>query len=284
MLLVFGAAVPRWGLGDRDGVALGRDVVLMIDLSRSMRAEDMSGQNARWQAAVEAAGRLVQTLRQQGGHRVGLIIFAARPQLIVPLTTDFDHVDAKLRELDGQNPPPGVRALDDSRSGTRIGSAIAAAVAAHDFRFPGCQDIVLFSDGDDPVDDREWSYGISASRQAGVPVHAFGIGDPDPKRAVPVLIDGQFLEFAEKDGLPDQVRSYLHEDVMKSIAREGRGTYLSAQTDLSRVEEPLRELIGRERMRNIDDDSVPQLRDRSLVFLMAGLTLLVLGWLREKRP
>ena len=64
-------------------------------------------------------------------------------------------------------------------SGTRIGEALKAAVAAHDKRFPGYQDIVLISDGDDPADDREWVRGADEARKAEIPVHTVGVGNPD---------------------------------------------------------------------------------------------------------
>ena len=63
-------------------------------------------------------------------------------------------------------------------SGTRIAAALRAAVAAHDKRLPGYQDVVLISDGDDPADDREWARGSDEARRAQIPVHTVGVGNP----------------------------------------------------------------------------------------------------------
>src|SRR5437868_12789233 len=60
-LLVFGAAGPRWGKGHDEGVAVGRDVVIVLDVSRSMLADDTTA-GARWQAAVAGAQDLVEAL------------------------------------------------------------------------------------------------------------------------------------------------------------------------------------------------------------------------------
>src|SRR5438105_3957754 len=90
--LVLGLAGPRWGKGEGEGVAVGRDVVLVLDFSRSMWAADMASPAApeRWQAAVAGSRDLVDALQRSGGHRVAVVVFAARPRLVVPLTTDFD--------------------------------------------------------------------------------------------------------------------------------------------------------------------------------------------------
>src|SRR5690606_21737910 len=121
-------------------------------------------------------------------------------------------------------------------SGTRIGAALQAAVDAHDPRFPGAQDILLVSDGDDPEDDREWLRGADAARKAGFPVHAVGIGNPDA--AAPIWFEDGLLEAPPREGQPpDVVRTRLEEDVLRQIAAETRGQYLSARREIPRLGE-----------------------------------------------
>ena len=259
-LLVVAAAGPRWGDGSPDGVAVGRDVVLVLDLSRSMTADDAAGR-PRWRAAAAAAGELVAAL--PGGSRAAVLAFAAKPMVLVPLTTDTDHLRGVLRELDGDHPPPAVRPDADAPSGTRIGAALKAAVEAHDGRFAGAQDIVLFSDGDDPAADREWAAGVTAARAAGVPVHVVGVGDP--VRATPLVRDGRVVTFADRP-----VTTRLDEGVLQEIAAEGRGQYL-------RADRPV--LAGA--VRELADDARPQPRDRSGAVFVAGLVLLLVSWWRE---
>ncbi|OWK40438.1 vWA domain-containing protein [Fimbriiglobus ruber] len=279
-LLVFGAAGPRWGTGGADGVAVGRDVVIVLDLSRSMLADDTSGPRTRAELAIAAAGDLIDALQIRGGHRAAVVVFAARAKLLVPLTTDYNHLRTKLADLDPANPPPEVRPTDDSKSGTRIGAALAAAVAAHDARFPGYQDIILISDGDDPADDREWVAGVSAARAAGIPVSTVGVGDPDQPSVVTVR--GQPLEFELQPGVPSPVQTKLHEDVMRAIAEESRGVYLPARRDLPRLGEFFRTKIEPNPSRDLTDDALPQPKDRSAWFLGIGLVCLAIGWLRER--
>ena len=277
-LLTIGAAGPRWGRGGDEGVAVGRDVVIVLDLSRSMLADDTTA-GPRWRSAVAGAIDLLESLRHRGGHRAAIVVFAARPVLLVPLTTDYDHLHAKLTELDAIYPPPGVRPEDTARSGTRIGAALAAAVAAHDPRYPGFQDILLISDGDDPVADREWAAGVSAARKHSIPVHVVSVGDP--ARPSGVILDGEPLTFQPRPGISDLVQTQMREDVLAAIASEGRGHFLKGRQDPFRLGAFFQSKIEPDPARTLTDDALPQPKDRSAWFLGLGLVFLLLGWVRE---
>ena len=271
-VLVLAVAGPRWGKGADGGTAVGRDMLVVIDLSRSMQATDLSKSGTRWQAALDAVRELIATFRRNGGHRLGIVAFSARPMLFVPLTTDYTHLELKLLDLDGDRPPNDVRPLDDSTpSGTRIGAALKLAVASHDPRFTGAQDILLFTDADDPEPDQEWAGGVTAARNAGIPVHVVGIGDPINPHVL--LLKGRGEEVVE---------TRLVEEVATEIASEGRGAYLPARRDPPDVATFFRTRIEPNPRRWLDDDPTTQLQDRSVWFYLAAVVLLVLGWLREK--
>jgi Ca-activated chloride channel family protein len=271
--LLLGVAGPRWGKTAGDGVAVGRDVVVVLDFSRSMWATDvLDGLTPRWRAAVDGVKDLIATARTRGGHRIGVVVFAARPVVWVPPTTDYDHLDAKLDDLDAARPPNDIRPIDDAvKSGTRIGAALKLAVETHDPRFTGAQDIILLTDGDDPEDDREWAGGVTAARAAGVPVHVVGIGDPVVEFRLEIRPRGDEL-----------VMTKLHDEVAKAIATEGRGEYLPAQTGPVRLGEFFRTRIEPAPSRLIADDPTTRLTDRSGWFFAAAAVLLAAGWLRER--
>lgn len=270
--LVLAVAGPRWGKGTDDGTAVGRDMIVVIDLSRSMQATDLSKSGTRWQAALAAVRDLIATCRTKGGHRIGIVVFAARPMLFVPLTTDSTHVEQRLLDLDGDRPPPAVRPLDDSiPSGTRIGSALKLAVASHDPRFAGAQDVILFTDADDPEPDQEWANGVTAARNAGIPVHVVGIGDPINPHLLHLKARGE-----------EVVETRLAEEVAKEIAAEGRGAYLPARRDPPDMAAFFRTRIEPLPPRQFDDDPTTQLRDHSVWFYLAAAVLFGLGWVREK--
>ena len=273
VLLVLGAAGPRWGEGGETGVAVGRDVVIVIDLSRSMLADDMADRTAstRWEAARAAALDLIAGLARRGGHRVGVVAFAARPKLVCPLTTDYDHARAVVEELHGRHPPPEVRptAAGDEPSGTRIGAAITAAVRAHDNRFPGYQDVVLISDGDDPADDREWEAGVAEALKAGIPVFAVGVGNP--VAVAPLTLDGE-----------DVVGTQLREAPLQQVADETRGQYVAARTSVPRLGEFFRTHLEPLPGREVSDESIPQPEEQYPWLLAPALALFAVGWLRGR--
>lgn len=284
VLLVVGLAGPRWGRSEEGGIAVGRDIVIVVDLSRSMLADDMTGPNTvRADAAKAAALDLLEAVSRRAGHRVGLVVFAAKPVVLCPLTTDYDHVHAVLADLDCRYPPPASRPGADSGvvSGTRIGAALAAAVGLHDPRFPGSQDIVLLSDGDDPVDDQEWRHGSDAARMANIPVHTVGLGDPDHDSSVSV--GDALLEFTPTEGgLRQPVQTRLHEAPLKSIAEETRGIFVASRQSPPRMGDVFRTRIEPYPSRAVSDDSIPQPRERFAWFLGAALVLFSINWLRGK--
>src|SRR5262249_9729203 len=82
-------AGPQWGREPVVAVAHGRDLVVVMDLSRSMLADDVLPN--RLEFAQKAVEKLVESLKQRGGHRVALVAFAGRARIICPLTNDYDH-------------------------------------------------------------------------------------------------------------------------------------------------------------------------------------------------
>jgi Ca-activated chloride channel family protein len=271
VLLVLALAGPRWGRSEESGVAVGRDLILVVDLSRSMQAEDMADpqHRTRWQAARRAALELLETVEHRGGHRLGIVLFAARPLLLAPLTTDYDFLRTLLLEVDGEYPPVEVRpSPSDTVSGTRIGRALAAAVQAHDQRYPGYQDILLLSDGDDPGEDEEWREGIAAARTAGIPVHTVGLGDPDSPAT---LVLGE-----------DFVQTRLNESVLKAIAEQTGGYYLPAHRQLPELGDFFRHYLEPLPSRLVADENLPLLQERYRGFVLAALLLCCLLWLRAR--
>ncbi len=285
ILLILGLAGPRWGKSDETGVAVGRDIVVVIDLSRSMRADDVNvpqggwhTDNAkerfdpkRWLAAREGALDLLNGIAQRGGHRVAVVVFAAHPKVLCPLTTDYDHVRYVLDEVDGQHPPPECRpGLAEVISGTRIGAGLVEAVKLQDKRFPGFQDIFLLSDGDDPGDDKEWLQGSIKAREKNIPIYTVGIGNPDQKRQI-ILGKEQF-----------PVDTQLQEDPLKQIANETRGQYLAARMNPPQLGEFFRTQLEPLPSREVSDDAIPLPKERYSWFLASSLGFFLIVWLRGR--
>ena len=332
LLLILGVAGPRWGKSDEPGVAVGRDLVIVIDLSRSMRAKDVnpppggwripdvSGlkedverarragdkerlrgaearlreaeleklEGVRWRAAREGALDLLEAVARRGGHRVAVVVFAAYPKVMCPLTTDYEHVRAILEDLDGKYPPPEIRpGYDPTRrpdsepdptppkvaSGTRIGAGLIAAVQAHDEQFTGSQDIILISDGDDPArGEQEWLRGSSAALAKRIPVHTVGVGGI----TTPVTTLGTKDEIEGFDG------TLLREEPLKQIAADTNGHYVAARLDMPQLGEFFRTRVEPNPSREYTGDQVPQPKERYAWFLAPALLLFLIGWLRGR--
>jgi Ca-activated chloride channel family protein len=263
-LLVTGIAGPQWGRDYSQAVAPGRDLVVVLDLSRSMLAE----QPSRLHRAQQALADLAQTLKERGGHRVGLVVFAGRSKVACPLTHDYDHFAEVVAGLDADRLPPEIAATGEEESGTRIGAALRQAADLHDARFRGYQDVLLLSDGDDPARDGEWRLPAAEARALGIPVHTVGIGNPDADSTIP-LRDGQVLEY---DGKPVPTR--LQETPLQEIAAMTEGQYVAAHTRVLPLGRFFRETIEPRPVRDDTEEALPLYQQRYPWFLGGALLLL----------
>ncbi|HEX3146842.1 MAG TPA: VWA domain-containing protein [Gemmataceae bacterium] len=273
--LILAVAGPRWGKGGDAGVVVGRDLVVVLDLSRSMTAADMADpvNRTRWEAARAGLRDLVAEVEKRGGHRLALVVFAARPWVVCPLTSDYDHFRARLDEFSPTAPPPEVRPDPDEPlvTGTAIGAALRMALTAHDPRFPGYQDILLLSDGDGPGVEVETEGGVKDAADRLVPVYVVGVGDPF--RATELVFgEGESAEF---------VGTKLQEGLLREIARRTRGEYLPARRDVPPLGDWFARTIEPRPSRELADDAMPQPKDRSIWFAGVGLIFLLLGWILE---
>jgi len=273
--LILAVAGPRWGKGGEAGVVVGRDVVVVLDLSRSMTAGDMADPvyQQRWQAAKAGVHNLVDTVQERGGHRLALVVFAAKPWVVCPLTSDYDHFQARLDEYSPNAPPPETRPEPDEPivTGTGIGAALRMALATHDPRFPGYQDILLLSDGDGPGVETESEGGVKDAAARQVPVHVVAVGDPTQPTNL-VFGEGDSAEF---------VGTKLQEGLLRDIARRTRGEYLPSRREVPALGEWFTQSIEKRPSRELSDDAIPQPKDRSIWFLGGGVLFLFLAWARE---
>src|SRR5262249_22924949 len=128
---VVGVAGPQWGRDWEEAAASGPDLVVVLDLSRSMLAQDVLP--SRSERARKALRELSYTIERRGGQRVALVVFAARARVVCPLTHDYDHFRLAVDQQDPANTPRELRPHSGGpTSGTRIGAGLEAAVKALD--------------------------------------------------------------------------------------------------------------------------------------------------------
>jgi Ca-activated chloride channel family protein len=267
--LAIGMAGPRWGRDWSQSAAPGRDLVVVVDLSRSMHAEAPS----RVERARTALLDLTNTLRQRGGHRLALILFAGRPKLVCPLTHDLDHFRDSVLTIDPTLADPELGA------GTRIGAALTLAVEAQEGR-ARARDILLLSDGDDPARDGEWRAGLERARSEKIAVHCLAVGDA--AEGHPIRDGSGWLMHDGKE-----VRTRREDAALREIAKQTGGEFIVAGTQSIALGEYYLVLASAEG----DEDSpdrLPVYRQRQGLFLLPAFVLLSLTLLmpeiRRRRP
>lgn len=255
-LLVLAAARPQWGTRWEEVKRRGLDLLVALDTSRSMLAQDLKP--TRLQQAKWGIRDLVQQLR---GDRIGLVNFAGVSYLQCPLTIDYA---AFLMTLDD--------ALVGSvpRGGTAIAQALQTALETFRKQSEGERVLLLISDGEDH-EGRPLTLVDDLKKEA-IRVYAVGMGTPDGE----LLPAPQGQAGFQKDSQGNVVKSSLHEDTLAKLALETGGAYVRAvpgDTGLERLFrehiQPLARQEGEARMLKVHED-------RAGWFLAAALALLVI--------
>ncbi len=203
-------AGPRFGTQYEDVIPRGGDLYVLIDVSRSMLAEDVPP--SRLGRAKADVAALVKRL---DGERVGLIAFAGQAVVKCPLTVDYDAFRRSLDELDPASAP---------RGGTAIGDAIRKALEVFQARSDRDQAILLITDGDD-----QQSYPLEAAAVAAerhVTIFTVGLGDADHGARIPQGATAK--SYVEYQG--QQVWSKLDGSLLKEIALKTSGVYVPVGT------------------------------------------------------
>ena len=160
---------PYAGMRSVRSAGSGVDVVLLIDVSRSMDATDVAPSRLRRARAL--ASRVLARLGPD--DRAALAAFAGRGVLLTPLTPDLEALDEMLASLDSELIQP---------SGSEIGAGIAAAAAAFEAASERPRVLLVLSDGEDP--DATGDAGANAAQRAGARVVGVALGS-DAGASVP---------------------------------------------------------------------------------------------------
>ena len=173
VLIALALAQPRWGRTPGLEPPPGHDLILVVDVSRSMGAEDAVPD--RLGVAVESGVSLLKALGAEAGNRAGVVAFAGRGAVRCPLTAHLEAATDALRALRPGGVQPG---------GTDLGAALDQAILAFDAEdHADGKTVVIFSDGEDHVGS--WEPEVDRLKAAGILVHCVAIGDPDRGHPLP---------------------------------------------------------------------------------------------------
>jgi Ca-activated chloride channel family protein len=268
-LAVVALAGPQWGVYWTQQRARGRDILVALDVSRSMLADDVTP--SRLDRAKADLLDLVSAVEQSGGHRLGLLVFAGQASLKCPLTQVYSHFRLVL---------DGVNQRSVARGGTLIGDCLRAAIEAYDDKTQNFRDLILISDGEDM--DSFPREAAAQARDAGITIYAIGLGDPVQGSPIPYTDSAGRTQFVEHQG--EIVRSKLDETTLRAIAQITGGAYVPAGTRTIELDRIFRELIEPKTKRDLAESSRERLRERYQWFLAPAMLLLVLElFLQDRR-
>ncbi|MEL6653917.1 MAG: VWA domain-containing protein [Bacteroidota bacterium] len=225
-MLIGALANPQYGLKQETMTREGVDLMIAVDISRSMMAQDVKPN--RLEQAREVVSRLIDQL---GGDRVGLIIFAGNAYLQVPITSDYVTIKTFLSTIS-----PEMAATQ----GTAIGEAIDIAEKAFANGESQSKAILIISDGE----DHEGQAIASATRanENGATIYTLGIGGT---AGVPIPIRVNNRDDYKRDRTGKIVVSKLNEAMLEEVADAGGGDYFKLSGglgDVQRIRRALRQM------------------------------------------
>ena len=205
LFFAVGLSRPQIGAKLKEHETKGAEIMIVLDVSNSMLAEDYSPN--RLERAKLAISRLVDKLRDD---RIGLIVFAGNSFVQLPITTDYVSAKMFLNTITTESVPI---------QGTAIGDAVNTALRSFSAQSEKSRAIIVITDGENHEDDP-----VAAAAQAaemGVRVFTIGVGSPEGK---PIPMNGELLK--DRDG--NIVVTRLDETVLQDVAKAGDGVYVRA--------------------------------------------------------
>lgn len=243
-----------------DAASPSADVVFVLDVSRSMLAEDTAPNRF-----VRAKAEIAQLLVRLEGQRVGLVAFAGRAVQVCPLTPDHSFFSTVLASIDTRSAGKG---------GTRIGEAIKVAVRGFPDGAGSAKLIILITDGDDQ--DPYSEEAAKLARDASVKIVAVGLGSEEGSTITITVPETGAKQTLEHEGKP--VISKLNGEQLRKVALVSEGVYIPAGTsalDLDSIVDgyitPLIREAEAKAVRRIPVEKFAWFVLASLMFLLAAL-------------
>ena len=258
IFFVMALANPQIGTKLEDVKREGVDIIVALDVSKSMLAEDIKPN--RLQKAKHELSQLIDLLQ---GDRIGLVAFAGIPHVQCPLTLDYSAAKLFLNIIDVNLIP---------QPGTAIGSAIETAVKAFNTEDRKHKVLILITDGEDHETDPLEAAKIA--EQQGVKIFTIGIGSP---QGVPIPEYDKYGRTSgfKKDREGGVVTTKLDVLTLQKIAFQTGGKFYQASTGEAELDEIYQEISEMEK-KELVSKQFSQYEDRFQIFLIIGLIFLLL--------
>ena len=278
-ILTIAASGPQIGTRVKPIERKGVDLVIALDISSSMDAEDITP--SRIEKAKFEIGKLINELN---GDRVAIIVFAGTSHLYLPLTTDYEAAMLFLREIDTNMIPT---------QGTNLSAAINTALAAFIDQKDKYKVMILISDGEDHEGEAVELANKAASM--GMVVNTVGVGSKeggliplknsqlnDPFQKLPVSNGKQNKNSFKRDKKGTLVTSLINEKILRDIAAAGNGSYfLFGNKENSYLE--ILNFIDNMEKKTISMHEFSEYEDRYQIFSIIAMTSLIISFIFPTR-
>ena len=256
-------ARPQFGSKIEDVKKQGVEVIIALDVSNSMLAEDI--QPDRLTRAKQAISRLVDDLEND---KIGLIVFAGDAYIQIPITTDYISAKMFLSSISPNMVP---------KQGTAIGAAINLGVRSFSPGEGKSKAMIIITDGenheDDPVKAAE-----DASK-AGIVIHTVGIGSSNGV-PIPVVVNGKKDYLKDRDG--NIVVTKLDEDILKKIALSTNGNYVRASNSNIGLDE-IYDQIKKMKKQDLESTMYTEYNDQFQIFAAIAFLFLIADFMIMER-
>ncbi len=254
LLALIAAARPQWGLREETVMQRGRDLIIALDVSRSMLAQDVHPNRLQ-----RSKADIQDLLRELRGDRVALIAFRGKATLLCPLTTDYAYLEQALDDITPESAPRGE---------TDIGDAITKALEAFESDVGAYQSIILISDGEDLAGKS--AAAAESARKKSVVIFTVGLGDPQGAKIPNSARPNEFITYQGQ-----AVISKLQHGTLKSIAEITGGAYVPVGTANVKLDRLYQDHLSKLSTRDIKESIWRRYIERYQWFLLPAILALV---------
>lgn len=262
--IIIAAARPQFGSKLQNIKRKGVEVIIALDVSNSMMAEDI--QPNRLERAKRAISRLTEKL---DNDKIGLIVFAGDAYTQIPITTDYTSAKMFLSSISTSMIP---------RQGTAIGSAIDLAMNSFTPETESSKAIIIITDGENHEDDANEI--AKAANEEDIVVHTIGMGLPQGGPIPIYNANGQKDFRKDKDG--NVVVTKLNESMLQEIAANGGGTYVRAnntEVGINKIYDEINKMDKTE----LESRTYADYNDQFFYFILVALILIIVDFMVLER-
>jgi Ca-activated chloride channel family protein len=266
LLLIIALARPQYSFEKKENKVKGIDIILSVDTSKSMLAEDLKPKN-RLESSKEVISEFI---KMQTTNRLGLIVFSGKSFTLSPLTLDYDILLLLLKEITVNS----VKV-----DGTAIGEAISNSIYRFNYEKPRNKVLILLTDGENNAGKIEPQKAAEIAKIKGVKIYTIGVGKPE---GAPIPLINPYT--GEKNYAQDIngniLLSKINETELIEIATKTGGAYFRAvdKGSLNKIYKKIDLLEKTE----ITSKVYTVYQEKYKIFLLISLILMLLDFLLNK--